>query len=201
VASGSGPGAFLSEILKKNPVAGESGADAAAISRSAHATAVLAPPIRCDRHVSIRTPEEKGVGAAGTVAETPQNDGASQEGATPKPGAVRGTHVGGPRNAGVQGGTESSNLLSSGGESATPRFHLEEQGRKPRPAPTHSRLNLPSSSKPRPELRVGGTDPMPLRVEVRQRSTCASRPMLKRRFKDGVDGNMSFAGGESPAVP
>ena len=46
---------------------------------------MLAPPIRCDRHVSIRTPQEKGVGAAGTVAETPQNDGASQEGATPKP--------------------------------------------------------------------------------------------------------------------
>jgi hypothetical protein len=44
VASGSGPGAFLSEILKKNPVAGESGADAAAISRSAYATAVLALP-------------------------------------------------------------------------------------------------------------------------------------------------------------
>jgi hypothetical protein len=119
VASGSGPGTFLSEILKKNPVAGESGADAAAISRSAYATAALAPPVRCDRYVSIRTPEEEGVGAAGTVAETPQNDVASQEGATPKPGAVRGTHVGGPRNAGVQGGTESSNLLSSSGEPAT----------------------------------------------------------------------------------
>jgi hypothetical protein len=118
VASGSGPGTFLSEILKKNPVAGESGADAAAISRSAYATAALAPPVRCDRYVSIRTPEEEGVGAAGTVAETPQNDVASQEGATPKPGAVRGTHVGGPRNAGVQGGTESSNLLSSSGESS-----------------------------------------------------------------------------------
>src|SRR5204863_6222744 len=114
VASGSGPGTFLSEILKKNPVAGESGADAAAISRSAYATAALAPPVRCDRYVSIRTPEEEGVGAAGTVAETPQNDVASQEGATPKPGAVRGTHVGGPRNAGVQGGTE--RFYGAGGE-------------------------------------------------------------------------------------
>ena len=34
-----------------------------------------------------------------------------------EPGAVRGTHVGGPRNAGVQGGTESSNSLSSSAES------------------------------------------------------------------------------------
>jgi hypothetical protein len=102
-------------------------------SRSAYATAVLAPPIRCDRYVSIRTPQEEGVGAAGTVAETPQNDVASQEGATPKPGAVRGTHVGGPRNAGVQGGTESSNLLSPSSESATNRpggrlFHRATHG-------------------------------------------------------------------------
>jgi hypothetical protein len=57
--------------LEKNPVAGESEADAAAISRSAYAAAVLAPPIRCDRYVSIRTPEDEGVGAAGAVAETP----------------------------------------------------------------------------------------------------------------------------------
>jgi hypothetical protein len=48
------------------------------------------------------------------VAETPQKDGASQEGATPKPEAVRGTHVGGHRKAGVR--TESSNLLCSSGE-------------------------------------------------------------------------------------
>jgi hypothetical protein len=113
--------------LEENPVAGESGADAAAISRSAYATAVLAPPIRCDRYVSIRTPEEEGVGAAGAVAEIPQNSGASQEGATPKPGAVRGTHVGGPRNAGVQGGTESSNLLCSTGESANSRSQHDQR--------------------------------------------------------------------------
>jgi hypothetical protein len=55
------------------------------------------------------------------VAETPQNDGASQEGATPKPEAVRGTDVCGHRKAGVQGGTESSNLLCSSGESANSR--------------------------------------------------------------------------------
>ena len=46
----------------------------------------------------------------------PQNAGASQEGATPKPGAVAGP-MWRPRNAGVRGGTMSSNLLCSSGES------------------------------------------------------------------------------------
>ena len=40
----------------------------------------------------------------------------AEEGATPKPGAVA-DPCGAPRNAGVQGGTESSNLLCSSGES------------------------------------------------------------------------------------
>jgi hypothetical protein len=44
VASGSGPGAFLSEILKKIR-SHANRADAAAISRSGHATAVLVPPM------------------------------------------------------------------------------------------------------------------------------------------------------------
>jgi hypothetical protein len=42
--------------LEENPVAGESGPTPPQISRSAYATAVLAPPIPCDRYVSIRTP-------------------------------------------------------------------------------------------------------------------------------------------------
>ena len=40
----------------------------------------------------------------------------AEEGATPKPGAAA-DPCGAPRNAGVQGGTESSNLLCSSGES------------------------------------------------------------------------------------
>ena len=105
--------------LEENPVAGESGADAAAISRSAYAAAVLAPPIRCDRYVSIPNPRGRRHRRGRCRGRDPQNDGASQEGATPKPGAVRGTHVGGPRNAGVQGGTESSNLLCSSSQSVS----------------------------------------------------------------------------------
>jgi hypothetical protein len=70
---------------EENPVAGESGPTPPQFHRRA------GPPIPCGRHVSIRTPEDEDVGAAGAVAATPQNDGASQEGATPKPGAVRGT--------------------------------------------------------------------------------------------------------------
>ena len=85
----------------------------------------------CDRYVSIRTPEDEGVGAAGAVAETTQNAGASQESATPKPGAVRRTPVGGPRNAGVQGGTESSNLLCSSSQSVS-AVNSEAVGEKPR---------------------------------------------------------------------
>jgi hypothetical protein len=42
--------------LEEYPVAGESGPTPPQISRSAYATAVLAPPIPCDRYVSIRTP-------------------------------------------------------------------------------------------------------------------------------------------------
>jgi hypothetical protein len=38
--------------------------------------------------VSIDPPEDEGLGAASAVVETPQNHGASQEGATPKPGMV-----------------------------------------------------------------------------------------------------------------
>ena len=45
---------------------------------------------------------------------------ASQEGATPKPGAVAGP-MWRPRNAGLQGGTMSSNLLCSSKESAANR--------------------------------------------------------------------------------
>jgi hypothetical protein len=71
--------------LEENPVAGESGPTPPQFHRRA------GPPIPCDRHVSIRTREDEDVGAAGGVAATPQNDGAPQEGATPKPGAVRGT--------------------------------------------------------------------------------------------------------------
>ena len=71
--------------LEENPVAGESGPTPPQFHRRA------GPPIPCDRHVSIRTGEDEDVGAAGGVAATPQNDGAPQEGATPKPGAVRGT--------------------------------------------------------------------------------------------------------------
>ena len=50
----------------------------------------------------------------------PQNAGASQEGATPKPRAVAGP-MWRPRNAGVRGGTMSSNLLCSSGESRANR--------------------------------------------------------------------------------
>jgi hypothetical protein len=53
-------------------------------------------------------PDDEGVAAAG----------ASQEGATPKPGGAR-DPCGARRNAGVQGGTKSSNLLCSSGESCT----------------------------------------------------------------------------------
>jgi hypothetical protein len=110
---------------EENPVAGESGPTPPQFHRRA------GPPIPCDRHVSIRTPEDEDVGAAGAVAATPQNDGASQEGATPKPGAVRGTQWAGPRNAGVQGGTESSNLLCSSGESANSRSQVSSSGSYP----------------------------------------------------------------------
>src|SRR5690348_5274882 len=56
---------------EENPVAGESGPTPPQFHRRA------GPPIPCDRHVSIRTPEDEDVGAAGAVAATPQNDGAS----------------------------------------------------------------------------------------------------------------------------
>jgi hypothetical protein len=126
--------------LEENPVAGESGPTPPQFHRRA------GPPIPCDRHVSIRTREDEDVGAAGGVAATPQNDGAPQEGATPKPGAVRGTQWAalgtlafrvGRRvrisfaparsqqrtlwlpGASHAGGTQSSNPLCSSAESAT----------------------------------------------------------------------------------
>jgi hypothetical protein len=46
-------------------------------------------------------------------------------------GSVRGTHVGGPRNAGVQGGTESSNLLCSSRQSVS-AANAEAVREKPR---------------------------------------------------------------------
>jgi hypothetical protein len=82
VASGSGPGAFLSEILKKNPVPGESGPMPGNFEECL-ATAVLAllsRAIGCEHS----NPQRTKASAAGAVAETPQNDGASEEGATPK---------------------------------------------------------------------------------------------------------------------
>ena len=54
----------------------------------------------------------------------------AEEGATPKPGAVA-DPCGAPRNAGVQGGTESSNLLCSSSQSVS-AVNPEAIGEKPR---------------------------------------------------------------------
>jgi hypothetical protein len=53
---------------------------------------------------------------AGAVAETPQNHGASQGGATPKPGTVGGTNLGGPSECWCSGwdGEFESPLLQRG---------------------------------------------------------------------------------------
>src|SRR5271169_4526308 len=71
-----------------------------------------------DRRESIRTPRGRRLAAAGAVAEIPAERWHSQEGPTPKTGSGARDQCGAPWNAGVQGGTESSNLLCSSGESA-----------------------------------------------------------------------------------
>src|SRR5207248_110321 len=118
VASGSGPGAFLSEILKKVRSQANRGRRRRNFEECVRHR--RASPSHAVRSVCEHSnPQGTKASAAGAVAETPQNDGASQESATPKPEAVRRTPVGGPRNAGVQGGTESSNLLCSSSESVS----------------------------------------------------------------------------------
>jgi hypothetical protein len=117
VASGSGPGAFLSEILKKVRSQANRGRRRRNFEECLrHRRAGPSHAVRsvCEHSTFQGTKAS----AAGAVAETPQYDGGSQEGATPKPEAARWTQVCGHRKAGVQGGTESSNLLCSSGESA-----------------------------------------------------------------------------------
>ena len=81
------PATFLSEILKKNPVAGKSGADAAAIFEEClrHRRAGPSRPVRsaCE-HSNPRGRRRRRGRYRG---RDPQNDVASQEGATPKPGS------------------------------------------------------------------------------------------------------------------
>jgi hypothetical protein len=88
VASGSGPGAFPSEIMKKIRSQANRGRRRNFEKCLRHRRAGPSHPVRSACEHS--NPQRTKASAARAVAET-QNEGASQEGATPKPGAVRGT--------------------------------------------------------------------------------------------------------------
>jgi hypothetical protein len=88
VASGSGPGAFPSEIMKKIRSQANRGRRRNFEKCLRHRRAGPSHPVRSACEHS--NPQRTKASAARAVAET-QNDGASQEGTTPKPGAVRGT--------------------------------------------------------------------------------------------------------------
>jgi hypothetical protein len=74
-------------------------------------------PARSSTRSACERPEDEGVAAADAVAETPAERWRFSGVRDSETGSGARDPCGAPRNAGVQGGTESSNLLCSSGES------------------------------------------------------------------------------------
>ena len=80
---------------------------------------------------AFERPEDEGVAAADAVAETPAERWRFSGGRDSETGSSARDPCGTPRNAGVQGGTESSNLLCSSSQSVS-AVNSEAVGEKPR---------------------------------------------------------------------